>query len=290
MYHLAYHEQKQHGTTDFPVAYYYVDQEHPQYNMPFHWHKEWEIIHILKGDLILFADEKEYETHAGDVLLLRDGMLHGGTPSHCAYECLVFDLHGLFRDISPVKKYLHPVYRGQLLPEIYYPDHHPQIQPITDELMEAFRHSGMITPELSFLGNISRLFSVILSKEYYTAVNNTAGTGAPLNDSRRVSQLKPVFEYIEAAYSSTITLAGMADKAGMSPKYFCRFFHSITHQTPMDYVNYYRIEQAASLLNSTNWSITAVGLECGFNDSSYFVKVFKKYKGITPRQYRKTGY
>ena len=73
----------------------------------------------------------------------------------------------------------------------------------------------------------------------------------------------------------------------MSPKYFCRFFRTITQQTPMDYVNYYRIERAARLLSSADWSVTAVGLECGFNDSSYFVKAFKKYKGITPKQYQK---
>jgi AraC-like DNA-binding protein len=96
-----------------------------------------------------------------------------------------------------------------------------------------------------------------------------------------------VLEYVETHFSEPITLDALAKIVGMNPKYFCRFFSSITQQTPMNYVNYYRIEQAVNLLNNTNMSVTEVGLECGFNDTGHFVKTFKKYKGITPKQFQK---
>lgn len=57
--------------------------------------------------------------------------------------------------------------------------------------------------------------------------------------------------------------------------------------TPMDYVNQYRIEQACHQLLTTDFPITEVAFNCGFNDSSYFIKVFKKYKGTTPKKYLK---
>jgi hypothetical protein len=60
MYSLALHEQKQHGTPEFPVAYYYVDRAHPRYQMPFHWHNEWELLHILEGNFQLHMDDDEY--------------------------------------------------------------------------------------------------------------------------------------------------------------------------------------------------------------------------------------
>lgn len=298
MHDPAYHEQKQHGTVDFPVAYYYVDENHIQYNMPFHWHKEWELIRILQGDFLLHGDESEYAARAGDILLIRDGMLHGGTPVNCVYECLVFDLHGLFRDVNPVKKYLTPIYRNLQAPLVYYPDRYPDVYPIVEELMGAFSPDSPGTykpeekavirfpaaPELIVLGNISRLFSSILQHKLYT--EQIKGT---VDSPRKIMQLKPVLEYMKTHYASPLTLAELAQVAGMSPKYFCRFFHSLTHQTPIDYVNYYRIEQAAHFLNSTYMTVTAIGLECGFNDSSYFVKAFKKYKGMTPRQYRKAN-
>ena len=48
MHYLDYNEKKQHGTPDFPIEYFHVDVHHPRYNMPFHCHKELEIIRILE--------------------------------------------------------------------------------------------------------------------------------------------------------------------------------------------------------------------------------------------------
>ena len=50
MKYFDYKEQKQHGTFDFPIAFYHVTPEHPRYNMPYHWHTECEIIRILEGE------------------------------------------------------------------------------------------------------------------------------------------------------------------------------------------------------------------------------------------------
>ena len=291
MHNLIFHEQRQHGTIEFPAEYYYMTQEHPRYHMVFHWHKEWEIIRILEGDFLLYLDGQEYHAHAGDVFLVRDGMLHGGIPQNCVYECLVFDLHGLFRDINLVKKYLRPIYRNVLIPQVYFPGRQGDIYPIIDELMDGFsalypqegqKSETKSFPELTTLGNISRLFSVILQKGYLMESENPQ-----LSHSRKVAQLKAVLEFIENHFNDHLTLDALAGLVGMSPKYFCRFFRTITQQTPMDYVNHYRIERASSLLSSPDYSVTAVGLECGFSDSSYFVKTFKKYKGMTPKQYQK---
>ena len=59
----------------------------------------------------------------------------------------------------------------------------------------------------------------------------------------------------------------------------------MTHRTPIDYLNYYRIEQACFKLATSNDSIAEIGMSCGFNDESYFIKTFKKYKGVTPKKY-----
>lgn len=283
MHYLAYNEGKQHGTPEFPVAYYYVNKEHPTYNMPFHWHKEWEVIRILQGDFPLSIDGEEYRAKEGDVLLLREGMLHGGTPQNCIYECFNFDLHGLFANVLSVRDYLRPFYRNVLLPTVSYPDRQADIYPIVDELLSAF-HQNMPNDfcALTAMGNISRLFAAILQHHYYAENMDTAN-----DTTRRITQLKPVLEYIEAHFSGPLSLAELSGVIGMNPKYFCRFFTSITQQTPMNYVNYYRIEQAANMLCNTEATVTEIGLDCGFNDTCHFVKTFKKYKGITPKQYQK---
>lgn len=304
MHSLTFHEQTQHGTLEFPAEYHYLVPGHPRYHMPFHWHKEWEIIHVIEGTFIAYADDVQYTAHSGDCLLIRDGMLHGGTPDDCIYECFLFDLHGLYRSLDIVKKYLRPVYRQQILPDIYYPgDKTPEVNAIITELTESFRQtsgspatSAVKAPgtatgscvfpgpplELITIGSLSRLFAFILNHNAYTPSHRDT-----IDNTRKIDLVKSVLEYIETHYSAPITLEDLAREAGMNPKYFCRFFRSITHQTPMGYVNLYRIERASQMLLETTLPIITIGLECGFNDSSNFIKVFRKYKGMTPNQYRK---
>lgn len=286
---FTFHEPTQHGTPDFPCEYYYVTSSHPRYCMPFHWHKEWEIIHIIEGTFTVHADDALYTAKSGDMLLIQDGMLHGGTPEKCVYECFLFDLHGLFRNMDRIKKYLRPIYRQQILPDIYYPvSKLPEIDSVTARLSEAYQSSLQETDldhplELIVTGCICQLFASILQTRSYTTVPEISA-----ENTRKTDQIKTVLEYIELHYSSSITLSDLARTANMNPKYFCRFFRSITHQTPMEYVNMYRIEKAAQMLHSTRLPVTDVCMECGFNDCSNFIKVFRKYKGVTPNQYRKS--
>ena len=283
MHFLQYNENKKHGSDEFPVEYYYVNEEHTSYNMPFHWHKEWEIIRVLRGSLVINADSTEYFAKQGDILLLRGGTLHGGTPQQCIYECFNFDLDRLFTNVHIVRDYLRPFFRNKLMPTIYFAKYDLDVYPIVDELFSSFTsHKTDAFLRLETLGNISRLFGIILEKGYYTE-NIEKITDV----TEKITQLKPVLEYIETHFSEPLSLTILSEIIGMNPKYFCKFFHSITQQTPMNYVNYYRIEQAANLLLNTEKTITEIGFECGFNETSHFLKTFKKYKYITPKQYQK---
>jgi len=79
----------------------------------------------------------------------------------------------------------------------------------------------------------------------------------------------------------------LAREAGVSPKYLCRIFSQLTGKSPVEYLNEYRVERACALLSDTDLPILDIGLSCGFNDQSYFIKTFKRYKGKTPGGYRK---
>ena len=65
-----------------------------------------------------------------------------------------------------------------------------------------------------------------------------------------------MLEYIELNYQSPITLEDLSRLAGMSSKYFCRFFRAVIHRTPIDYLNYYRIERACYLMAAEDISVT----------------------------------
>jgi len=286
MHAFTHLDQKRHGTPSFPAEYYFVDSRHPRYQMPFHWHNEWEILRILAGEFRIHLDDEEYLGRAGDVFLIRGGMLHGGIPNGCTYECFVFDLYGLFRGMDMVKEYLRPFYRQLQLPRIYFPaEENSAVLQITHELMSAFHtSSGEASPELDTVGCLCILFSLIRKEKQYA--QNTA---EPDTTVHRLDQIKSVLDYIENNFRNPLSLEELAGVVGMNPKYFCRTFTRQTHQSPMEYVNFYRIEQAAFMLSSTERTVTEIALECGFWDSSYFTKVFKKFKGITPKKYRQSA-
>ena len=105
MHYLDYNEKQAHGTADFPLAYYYVDEHHPRYHMPFHWHRETELLRVLEGQLRLSLDDREYVVSAGELICISEGVIHGGEPENCIYECAVFDPQPLLMHTHAVRSY-----------------------------------------------------------------------------------------------------------------------------------------------------------------------------------------
>lgn len=66
---LASHESSTRGTFDFPIELYYVDKMHPRYEMPFHWHMEFELMLVLSGEFSLLIDGRSYLLHKGDAAI-----------------------------------------------------------------------------------------------------------------------------------------------------------------------------------------------------------------------------
>ena len=106
MKYLEYREKRIQGTFEFPVAYYHIDNNHPRYHMTYHWHPEYEIIRILEGSFHMTIDNQIFVFHAGDVIFVQDGSLHGGIPTDCIYECFVFDLNTFLKENHICKKEL----------------------------------------------------------------------------------------------------------------------------------------------------------------------------------------
>src|SRR5699024_6376091 len=92
---------------------------------------------------------------------------------------------------------------------------------------------------------------------------------------------------IHTQYSEPLTLEDLSRQAGLSPKYFCRVFRQLTGRTPIDYLLYYRVECAAEMLCASQDSITDVAMACGFGDAGYFDRMFRRFKGKTPGEFRR---
>lgn len=279
MHHLDYNEKKQHGTPEFPIGFYHVEEQHPRYHMPFHWHMELEIIHIKEGRLQLFLNDEKVCASSGDIVFINTGVLHGGIPENCIYECAVFEPNTLLMHTDPCKQYIRQITNRKIVVFSHFPREDSPFHFAVKRLFGAMEKQDP-GYELSAMGALFELFGVIYQENLYEMKESL-----PNDSQKKITLLKPVLEYIETSYASTITLEDLSRIAGMSPKYFCRFFHTIIHKTPMDYLNYYRIERACSQFSIKDLTVTEIAYNCGFNDSSYFIRTFKRYKGITPKQY-----
>lgn len=282
MQYINYQESRQRGTADFPLEYHHVSPSHPQYIMSLHWHVEFELIRILKGTLQLTIDEEEFLVSSGMFIFIPAGVLHAGMPDHCEYDCLVFDMNILMNKNDSCCRLIRMITEHEVEPQYIYPESDQDFHRIIWDMFDAVasRKKGY---QMIALGSLYQMIGTIFSESRYRHTSDLYP-----RHHRRILQLKQALEFIEASYNMPLTLDEIAHSVNMSPKYFCKFFQEMTHRTPIDYLNYYRIERACYQLLTTDQSITDVAYSSGFNDLSYFIKTFKRYKGTTPRRYLKS--
>ena len=282
MHYYDYNEPRQHGTIKFPIEYYYVDERHPRYLMPYHWHKEYEIIRILKGHFTITIDGETCSANAGDLIFINQGLIHGGIPENCIYECIVFDLQFLLMHGAAMTQYMTKLTGCSILIQSHFTRCDKDLFAIAAQLFEAVEKKAPAY-ELNTVGALYLFLGIIFQKNYYTAYTKTTR-----RNLKEANHIKPVLEYIENHYMEKISLEKMSRIAGISPKYFCRCFKIFFHMTASDYLNYKRVEQACYELTVLDKSVTEVGFDCGFHDTSYFIRIFKKYKGMTPNQLKQS--
>lgn len=282
MHYVSFKEHRHHGTESFPLEYYMVDESHPRYVMAYHWHRETELLRILRGEFHLSLSGVDYLLKEGDVCYIPEGALHGGTPVNCAYECIDFNIDFLLQQASFVQNYLHTIENQQTKVQPVFSLEQPGILKCAARLFDAARDKNHGW-ELLVLAGLFDFYGTVIQKNF------CEDSHTDNSSYQKAVQVKLALEYIAENYQRPITLDDLAKISGLSAKYFCRYFNSIVHRTPIDYLNYYRIERACILLEQGNQSVTEVAYACGYNDSSYFVRSFKKYKNITPNQYAKLG-
>ena len=98
--------------------------------------------------------------------------------------------------------------------------------------------------------------------------------------------VKQAYAYIQQNYTRSFSLEELSETIGVSKSYLSRIFKMDTGIPLWDYLNRYRIQKAKELLLITNESITAIAADVGYEDTSYFSRVFHEIAGCSPRAYR----
>lgn len=112
-------------------------------------------------------------------------------------------------------------------------------------------------------------------------------TNDPINFECKI--LQPAFDYMEKDQARIYYIDKMASLCNVSTSYFSKLFRKTTGLTFSGYINQLKIEKAKEMLRNTNTPILNISLDLGYEDSGYFIKVFKKQVGVTPLVYRKNS-
>ncbi len=274
MKYADYIERKRHGSLDFPIQHYFLDKDNPQYIMPPHWHNEFEIILVREGVLRIFLNAEEFILNKNDILLIMGGTLHIGIPENSVYECLVFDPGMLKTKAS--SKYIEPFLSGHAKVINLVDKKHTEIFDVVLDLFVEMKKKAQ-GYDLSVISDLFRLFSLFYKNGYILYTEN---------QPRRVKMMAKLIDWIENNLSEQITLEKASEISGLSKKYLCRVFKEYTSKTFTQYVTELRIENACFEITTKKKSVTEAALDNGFCDPSYFCKQFKKYKGMSPKEYK----
>ncbi len=116
---------------------------------------------------------------------------------------------------------------------------------------------------------------------------------AGINRERDEMEMRPIRlakKYMQENYRKNITLEDVAAVAGFHPAYFSTVFKKVTGENFLEYLSALRMKEARELLSDAGLRISDVAEQVGYQDSKYFVKLFKKATGLTPQEYRKLYY
>ena len=105
-------------------------------------------------------------------------------------------------------------------------------------------------------------------------------------DANARSKIQMAIGYIQEHFAENLTVNVLAEHYGMSPNYFSSMFKKEMSRSAVNYITELRINQARELLYHSELSVVDISKKVGYEDSQYFFRVFKKYLGMTPLQYR----
>jgi AraC family transcriptional regulator len=137
---------------------------------------------------------------------------------------------------------------------------------------------------------VERLYAEVLTNalavhllQRYAACRPTA---PPVRGSLSPAKLRRTIGYIQAHLEQELSLTTLAALVHLSPDHFARLFKQATGQAPHQYVLGCRIACAKQLLAETDMPLSAIGLQVGCTDQSYFTALFRKHVNMTPKAYR----
>jgi AraC-like DNA-binding protein len=269
---------------------FYIDARREQVNYfgnPWHFHDELEITFVIKSEGTKFIGDHISGFKPGEIILLGSRLPHYWHNDSSCYQ------NSEEKGAEAIIIRFNQDYAGSDFLKI------PPMKPVLDLLNNAKRGIKISTDDfelqqklidflkLSESQKIIGLTDILLSIATEKRYDYLCSIGyAHQYKSNDIEKIDSVYNYVLSNFKEDISVKDIAIKCNMNTAAFCRYFKKKTGKTFKDFMNEIRLGNAAGLLQKGDLSMAEVAFESGFNNPSYFNRLFKRMNGITPKAYQ----
>lgn len=265
-----------------------------QFNSPhsirWHWHNEIEFYYQVAGSAYITCEGHNILVSEGEIVFINQQTKHFVTPQNpdqCIFHNILVHPQFIFGfgQLDMEQKYISPVLLCNALRYLHLTKDHPLYELFFHHCTEILILNKNADPGYELLTKSSLL---ILWKALFDTVHTLEPNNLRKTASQDEQRVKDAILYIQEHFTEPITLDDIANSIMVSKSECCRCFKRALDVTPFEYLMKYRITESTKQMHrKRNESISEIAGNVGFNNTSYFNKIFKKYMGCTPTEYRK---
>jgi len=264
---------------------------HDQNDYARHYQEFTEIVFILSGTAEHYTPPSANESISrGDIMVIPAGGIHG---FYNTRKLKIFNLLFVANrlPLPTLELYTHPGYRYMFMhPTVFYDcaGHYPRITVSEDKIRHIefylkqfveFEEQRKNTEQCCGILGVFMVLLCLLCDEWQTR-HPDKHFDIPLDIAR-------ITKYINDYYAEKITLKNLMKLTAMSENTLFRHFRKAFGRTPMQYLQEFRLANAAAKLLETAMRVNEISLSCGFYTPAYFIKAFKRAYKMTPEQFRR---
>lgn len=281
-------ENTTHGDFILPFSIYKGTMSPSFPSIATHWHEEIEVIIVLDGSCNYRVDLESFTITKGDILMISPQKLHSLSiipNEQMIWASFVFNINMLksYTTDGTLLKYIAPILNhNHELPILIKDDIscYDKLFKVIEDIIYCYYEKN-IAYELELKSLIFHFFSLLYKNNLIEKQKNKNSLTVNTTD-----KIKLVLNYINEHYSEDISINTLSNICEYSEYHFMRFFKKHIGLTCIQYINNFRLEKASILLTSTNSPIMDISLEVGFDNLSYFNKLFKRKYNLTPKEFR----
>lgn len=251
-----------------------------------HKHNGIELIYTLKGKMKCRVGDEAFILTKGDICFVNRNQMHGLScinKDECSHKTLIIDMTLLTQNQMIFEKYLRPLLEEKNFSHVRFEGNESPaalISAYIDEI-DLAKKEKPCGYELEIIGLLHRIVSQI-----YIAYCEGSNIRQGVNQHALIQE--EMVSFIEENYADQITLDDIAEAGNVSKSQCIKIFKEFTGESPISFLNSFRINASRAMLRDSDNSIADIALNCGFNGQSYFNRIFLREIGCTPNEYRAT--